>query len=286
MSSINNVSFSALNHSTSAVNNSIKKISTGSQHPSAAYGASDYAITQRMQYNLGGYHQSISNTQNSNSMLKVASGAVGNTLDSLSSLKQKLLDAANGTNGASDLSTLQKSVDQTISQINENAGVTYNGKKLLDGSNPGITVAGSFGYDNIPLGDITAQGLGLADAEGNSTIDLTDPASIQNALDKVSSALDTVSATKGTLSDSLDAALDEATSLGAFQQGLEFQAANYTTAAENLTSAMSTMDDTDIAAETVNLKSAQTQQQLAMFGIQAQMGMMADRANVAKLLGQ
>ena len=100
MSSIGNVSFSSLNHANNAVNNSIKKISTGSQHPNASYGASDYAITQRMQYNLGGYHQSVSNTQNTNSMLKTASGAVSNTLNSLSSLQEKLLNAANGTNGA------------------------------------------------------------------------------------------------------------------------------------------------------------------------------------------
>lgn len=285
MSSIGNVSFSSLNHANNAVNNSIKKISTGSQHPNASYGASDYAITQRMQYNLGGYHQSVSNTQNTNSMLKTASGAVSNTLNSLSSLQEKLLNAANGTNGATDLATLQKDVEQTISQINENANVTYNGQKLLDGSNPGVTVAGSFGYDTVPLGDMTSQGLGLTDSQGNSTINLTDSASVSSALDTVTRALNTVSTTNGTLTNSLDAALDEATTLGAYQQGLEFQAANYTTAAENLTNAISTMDDTDIAAESVNLKSAQTQQQLAMFGIQAQMGMMANRANVAQLLG-
>lgn len=270
MSSMN-VSFSSLNHASNAVNNSIKKISTGSRHPGASYGASDYAITQRMNYNLGGYNQSISNTQNTNAMLNTASGAVNNTVESLTSLRENILNAMNGTNGGSDLAALQQSVDQTISQINENAGVTYNGQNLLDGSNPGVTVAGSFGYDTVSLGDMTSAGLGLTDAQGNSNINLSDPSSLSNALNTVDQAL--------------NSALDQATSIGAAQQGLGFQESNYVTATENLTESVSTMDDADIAAESVNLKSAQTQQQLALFGIQAQMGMMSNRMNVAQLLG-
>ena len=253
------------------MNNSIKKISTGSQHPSAAYGASEYAISRRMYSNIGAYNQSVANTQNSNAMLNTAAGAVNNTVSSLTSLRESILGAMNGTNGAPDLATIQQSVNQTISQINENAAVTYNGQNLLDGSNPGTTVAGSFGYDTVSFGDMTSQGLGLTDSQGNSTIDLTNGTSLSSALSTVDSAL--------------NSALDQATSIGAAQQGLEFQEANYVTAAENLTESVSTLDDADIAAESVNLKSAQTQQQLALFGIQAQMGMMANRANVAQLLG-
>ena len=270
MSSMN-VSFSSLNNATNSVNNSIKKISTGSRHPGASYGPSDYAITQRMEYNLGGYNQSVANTQNANAMLNTAASAVNNTVSSLTGLRENILNAMNGTNGGSDLAAIQQSVDQTISQINENAGVTYNGQELLDGTNPGITVAGIDGYDTVSMGDMTSEGLGLTDSQGNSTINLSDPSSLSNALSTVDKAL--------------KSALDQATSIGAAQQGMEFQEANYVTASENLTYSMSTMDDTDIAAESVNLKSAQTQQQLALFGIQAQMGMMANRMNVAQLLG-
>ncbi|MBQ1510311.1 MAG: bacitracin resistance protein BacA [Selenomonadaceae bacterium] len=271
MGSRGNVSFSSLNHANNAVNNSIKKISTGSQHPSASYGASEYAITQRMNSSIGAHNQSIANTQNSNAMLNTAAGAINNTVNSLTSLRENIVNALNGTNGAPDLATLQQGINQTISQINENAAVTYNGQNLLDGSNPGTTVAGTFGYDTVPFGNMTSQGLGLTDSSGNSTINLTDGTSLSSALDTVDKAL--------------NSALDQATSIGAAQEGLDFQEANYVTASENLTASASTMDDTDIAAEAVNLKSAQAQQQLAMFGIQAHMGLMANRANVAQLLG-
>jgi flagellin len=147
---------------------------------------------------------------------------------------------------------LQKSVEQTIASIDDNASVTYNGKRLLDGTQS-LTVAGENGYNTVNLGNMTSYGLGLTDSEGKSTIDLTDASSISDALDKVDSAL--------------NAATDQATSIGAAQQGLTYQSSNYTTTQENLEATATTMDGTDIAKESVNLASANTQEQMALFAI-------------------
>ena len=258
-----NSSLNQLNRAHSLQSQSIQRIATGSKHSSAAYGASDYAIAQKMQYNLGGIRQSNSNTQTANSMLNVASGAVNNTVSSLSSLRETLINAANSTNGSTDVAALQESVNQTLSQINTNAQVEYNGQKLLDGSQT-VTVAGIDGYDNVSLGDMSTKGLGLTDSQGNSTINLQevnralgDPSQPNGTEDGVlnkalSQALDTVDA-------ALNKALDQATNIGAAQQGMDYQSANYTTMEENLQSALSTSDDTDIAAESVNNASANAQ---------------------------
>ena len=272
----------SLNRTHSSAAKHIQNIATGTRYSTAANGASEYAISQRMYANIGAIRQSNVNAQNSNSMLKTASGAIDNTIQSLSSLQQTLVNAKNGTNGSTDLAALQKTVDQTISQINENANVTYNGQRLLDGSAGSVTVAGAWGDTEIPLGNMTSEGLGLTDAQGNSTINVTDADSLGSALDTVTRALDSAIASKGTLTEGLDATLDEATTLGAYQQGLEYQAANYTVAEENLTDAVSTISDTDIASEITKLKSDQTTEQLAMFGIKA---MQTQQASVLKLLG-
>ena len=272
----------SLNRTHSSAAKHIQNIATGTMYSTAANGASEYAISQRMYANIGAIRQSNINAQNSNSMLKTASGAIDNTIQSLSSLQQTLVNAKNGTNGSTDLAALQKTVDQTISQINENANVTYNGQRLLDGSAGSVTVAGAWGDTEVPLGNMTSEGLGLTDAEGNSTINVTDADSLSSALDTVTRALDSAIASKGTLTEGLDATLDEATTLGAYQQGLEYQAANYTVAEENLTDAVSTISDTDIASEITKLKSDQTTEQLAMFGIRA---MQTQQASVLKLLG-
>ena len=166
-------SLNTLDRIRAAQSSSIQKIATGSKYPSAAVGGSDYAIIQRTYSNIGAVSQSNSNAQTSNSMLSTAAGAVNETVSSLSSLRSPLLNAANGTNGSTDLTALQKSVDQTISAVNDNASVTYNGKQLLNGSQS-LTVAGADGYSTVNLGNMTSQGLGLTDSEGKSTINLTD----------------------------------------------------------------------------------------------------------------
>jgi len=78
--------------------------------------------------------QANANTQSGNSMLKVAEGAVSSTVDILKTLKEKVINAANDTNTDSDRLTIQKELDQSIDQINDNANVTFNGKYLVDGS--------------------------------------------------------------------------------------------------------------------------------------------------------
>ena len=247
-----NSSLNTLNKVHGVQSSSIQKIATGSSHPSASYGPSDYAIVQRTYSNIGAVSQSNSNSQTANSMLSTAVGAVNETVSNLTSLRSTLLEAANGTNANTDRAVLQKSVEQTIASIDDNASVTYNGKRLLDGTQS-LTVAGENGYNTVNLGNMTSYGLGLTDSEGKSTIDLTDDSSISDALDKVDSAL--------------NAATDQATSIGAAQQGLTYQSSNYTTTQENLEAAATTMDGTDLAKESVNLASANTQEQMAMFAI-------------------
>ena len=251
-----NSSLNQLNRAQALQARSIERIATGSKHSSAAYGASEYAIARRMEYNLGGIRQSNTNTQNSNAMLNVAAGAVSNTVSSLSSLRETLINAANGTNGKTDVAALQESVNQTLSQINSNAQVTYNGMNLLDGSQT-VTVAGIDGYENVSLGDMSTKGLGLTDSQGNSTINLQEA---NGSVSGLSQALDTVDA-------ALNKALDEATTIGAAQQGMEYQSANYTTMEENLQASLSVSDDADIAAESVTNASAKTQSQAALWAV-------------------
>ncbi|WP_294159465.1 flagellin [uncultured Selenomonas sp.] len=123
-----------LNKNSSALSNSLKKVSSGMKINSAADDASGYAISERMRVQIRGLDQANQNTQNGTSMMKVAEGAVSSTVDILKTLKEKVINAANDTNTDSDRATIQKELDQSIDQINDNANVTYNGKYLVDGS--------------------------------------------------------------------------------------------------------------------------------------------------------
>ena len=123
-----------LNKNEKAMSKDLKKLASGLKIGSAADDASGYAISERMAVQIRGLDQDSQNTQNSQALMKTASGALDSTMDILKTLKEKAINAANDTNTDADRATIQKEVDQAIQQIDENAQVTYNGKTMLDGS--------------------------------------------------------------------------------------------------------------------------------------------------------
>ena len=123
-----------LNRNTKALSKSLQKVSSGMKINSAADDASGYAISERMRVQIRSLDQANSNAQNGGSMMKVAEGAVSSTVEILKTLKEKAVNAANDTNTDADRQTIQKELDQSIDQINDNANVTFNGQYLVDGS--------------------------------------------------------------------------------------------------------------------------------------------------------
>ena len=132
MSAINTLN--TLNKNHGALSKSLQKVSSGMKINSAADDASGYAISERMRVQIRSLDQDNKNTQNGSALMKVAEGAVQSTVDILKTLKEKVINAANDTNTDSDRSQIQKELNQSIDQVNDNANVTYNGKYLVDGT--------------------------------------------------------------------------------------------------------------------------------------------------------
>jgi len=150
-----------LNKNSSALSKSLEKVSSGMKINGAADDASGYAISERMRVQIRGLDQANSNTQNGNAMMKVAEGAVSSTVDILKTLKEKVINAANDTNTDSDRQTIQKELDQSIDQIDDNANITYNGKYLVDGSHNNKTNATTTAMTNESLSAKTSDGSAL-----------------------------------------------------------------------------------------------------------------------------
>ena len=160
-----------LNKNSNALTKSLAKVSSGMKINGAADDASGYAISERMRVQIRGLDQANSNTQNGSSMMKVAEGAVSSTVDILKTLKEKVINAANDTNTDSDRATIQKELDQSIDQINDNANVTYNGKLLVDGSHNSEVKATTTTMTNQSLSTDTAASTAFSamkDRNGNS----------------------------------------------------------------------------------------------------------------------
>ena len=263
----NLIQHSTLNRINHTSNNLARQISSGTKHPSAVFGPSAYSIDMRMNANIAAVSQSDANSQRTNAMLKTAEGGVSSSVEALGQLQQTLLNAANGTNSDRDLG---KMVDQTIATLNDNAGIQYNGMNLLDGSKS-ANVASLDGSTSITnLGDMRSSALGLTDANGKSTLNLGTDAGIADALDKVTTALNKT--------------LDQATTIGAAQQRLNYQSANFVTQEENLMAASTTSNGTDMAKAASEFKNSDTQQKLFLFTQKAQMSTMASHYAALALL--
>lgn len=244
-------SLNSINRAGKTKSHALNQLSTGVRNSNAANNAAAYAIIQRTYGNIGGVEQSYQNTQNSNAMLATAAGGTENVVSNLSSLRETLLNAANSTNSDSDLRTLRKTAEQTIASINDTASsTTYNGMQLLQNGKNAV-VAGLDGYENVGIQSMSAQSLGLTDGNGASKLDFSSASGISNSLDLVDKALNT--------------ALDQATTLGAQQQALSYRADNYMTQQEGLTGQAQTMDSTDMAKAATQFRSADIQQQLALY---------------------
>lgn len=271
----------------------IQKISTGSKIPTASAGASEYAISARLASNIGATSQSIKNTQNIGSAIKVSEGATNNTIQGLTKIREHLVNAANDTNDSLDRQAIQREINQIISQIDSNAYVEYNGKKLLDGSQSGLMLAGIDGYENFQAGDLRSATLGLTDDQGNVTIDVSTRDSASKSLKIVDMAATVAGdildgmhvlgdyVVDGFTFETLDPTLDEATTQGAQLQRLEFQEANYRTMEENQIGAESTINDADIARQVTELRTQQTLEQFALFGMKM---FNQNRASITALL--
>jgi flagellin len=151
-----------MNTNSTALNKSLKKVSSGMKINSAADDASGYQISERMRVQIKSLDQANQNTQNGSSLLKTAEGAVSSTVEILKTLKEKTLNAANGTNTDSDLSAIQSELNQSIDQINDNANVTFNGKYLVDGSLSAQTTATTATFTNNALAASTTTATTLA----------------------------------------------------------------------------------------------------------------------------
>ena len=160
-----------LNKNSSALAKSLAKVSSGMKINSAADDASGYAISERMRVQIRSLDQDNQNTQNGQSMMKVAEGAVSSTVEILKTLKEKVINAANDTNTDADRQTIQKELDQSVDQINDNAVITFNGKYLVDGSHNTSVAATTTSLTNESLSEdakFTDQFTSLKDRNGNS----------------------------------------------------------------------------------------------------------------------
>ena len=224
-----------LNRSTLALNKSLERLSSGLRINRAADDAAGLAIAEGFRSQVRGTQVAQRNAQDGVSLVQTAEGALSETTNILQRVRELAVQAANGTQSTNNREALHTEVQQLLGQIDSIALDTqFNGVNVLSaaqtvtlqaGPNPGQTLL------------VTVQGAKTDDL-GVDTLAVSTMALAVTAISTVDTALKSVTSLRS--------------SLGAFQNRLEFTINTLAIQEENAAASESAIRDANIASETIS----------------------------------
>ncbi len=212
-----------------------EKLSSGYKINRAADDAAGLTISEKMRSQIRGLTQASKNSQDGISCVQTAEGALNEVEDMLQRMNELAVKAKNGTNTSEDRKAIQAEVTQLTTEIDRvRSSTQFNNQNLLDGSfaNKNLQVGANSGNTiGFSISNMQASAIGLA------SLSVTSEADAGAAIDKIKTALASVSAQRS--------------DLGAIQNRLEHTIKNLDNVVENTTSAESSIRDTDMASQMV-----------------------------------
>ncbi|GHS85440.1 hypothetical protein AGMMS49957_01560 [Synergistales bacterium] len=169
------VTYNTINRTSSAIERSIQKLSTGLRINSAADDAAGLAISEKMRAQITGLDRAVSNSQDGISMIQTAEGALSETHSILQRMRELSVQAANDTLTQQDRGYIQLEIDQLREEVTRIGNTTqFNKKKLLDGSAAALWSSDTLSTKALINGGLrTVDQFGQKNAtEGNFVIDI------------------------------------------------------------------------------------------------------------------
>lgn len=233
--------------STSKLNRSLERLSSGLRINRASDDAAGLAISERFRAEIRSLAQAERNANDGVSLLQIAEGALNETSGILIRLRELAVQAANGTLGTEERNALNEEFQAQIAEIDRIAAVTeFNGTQVLNGTGASITF--QVGADNTSNDQITVTGVDATSSGiGVASLSITTASGAQSALDALTTAINSVASLRG--------------QFGAAQNRLESAIRSIQIAIENTSAAESRIRDVDVASETAELTKNQVLQQ-------------------------
>src|SRR5690606_780445 len=124
-----------LTTSSSALANSLQRLSSGLRINSAKDAAARLAMSNRMTTQINGRNQAVRNANHGISLAQTTEGGLQEVTNNLQRIRELAVQWANATNSDSDREALNQEVEQRLQEIQRIASQTsFNGRKVLDGS--------------------------------------------------------------------------------------------------------------------------------------------------------
>lgn len=225
---------------TSGLQKSTEKLSSGYKINRAADDAAGLSISEKMRNQIRGLNKASDNAQDGISLVQTAEGALNEVHSMLQRMSELSVQAANGTNATADREALNAEVKQLKTEIGRVGSTTqFNKMDILKGdfsSSENKTLQVGANKDQVITIEISALTAVVQDALGDD-LTIGNTTAAQSSITKVQSAIQALSKTRS--------------KLGALQNRLEHTVANLDNISENTQSAESRIRDTDMAEEMV-----------------------------------
>ena len=145
----------------------MERLSTGMRINSASDDAAGLAIGSKMDAQIRGLSQAVRNANDGISMIQTADGAATEIGNMFQRMRELAVQAQNGTNGANDLTNLNKEFNALATEIDRVAtATTFNGESLLSGVAAKSLNIGSMQGDDL---SVTLKDFNLADGNAAAT---------------------------------------------------------------------------------------------------------------------
>lgn len=226
---------------TSGLQKSTEKLSSGYKINRAADDAAGLSISEKMRNQIRGLNKASDNAQDGISLVQTAEGALNEVHSMLQRMSELSVQAANATNATVDRESINDEITQLKSEIERVGSTTQFNKMDI------LSKANTFAAGNKKL---------QVGANQGQTITIQISALVSVVSDALDAKVSTSTAEKAQSSISLVqnamTALSKMRSkLGAVQNRLEHTVANLDNISENTQSAESRIRDTDMAEEMV-----------------------------------
>ena len=223
-----------LQRSTTELNRSLERLSSGLRINRAADDAAGLAIAESFRSVVRGAQVAQRNAQDGVSLVQTAEGALSQTTNILQRIRELAVQAANGTQSTDNRLALTREVNELIGQINNIATDTqFNGISVLSSVQTVTLQSGAYVSQTLT---VSVSGARAADI-GVSAISLSVASLAVAAISTVDNAIRSVNTLRSTL--------------GAFQNRLEFTINTLAIQEENSAASESAIRDADIARETI-----------------------------------
>ncbi|WAD27707.1 flagellin [Pseudomonadaceae bacterium T75] len=124
-----------LSNSANSLQTTMQRLSTGSRINSAKDDAAGLQISNRLGSQISGLNVAVKNSNDGISMAQTAEGALQQSTNILQRMRDLSLQAANGSNSASERGALNDEVTQLKKELDRISNTTtFGGRQLLDGS--------------------------------------------------------------------------------------------------------------------------------------------------------